>query len=71
MTNTVLAKRFLARINGAGASFGCLARSIGPLVAGKMFDLGMKIHYIIVPFWILAAVATCGAVESALLSDHP
>jgi hypothetical protein len=71
VTNTVSLKTHLARVNGAGAAMGCLGRSIGPMVAGKLFDWGVKIRLVVVPFWILAGVALCGAVESVFLADHP
>jgi hypothetical protein len=63
VTNTVPSKDHLAKVNGVGAAFGCLARSIGPLVAGKLFDWGLRVRFIIVPFWILSGVALSGAIE--------
>jgi MFS family permease len=71
VTNTAPSKTYLASINGAAAAMGCLARSIGPLVAGRLFDWGLHVKFVIVPFWVLAGVALCGAAESILLADHP
>jgi hypothetical protein len=71
VTTTVSSKTHLAKVNGAGAAIGCLARSIGPMVAGKLFDWGVRVRLVVVPFWILAGVALCGAVESVFLDDHP
>ena len=59
----------MARVNGAAAAFGCLARSVGPLVSGKLFDVGMKVGYLQIPFWTLGAVALAGAVEAVWLVD--
>ncbi|KAK3347043.1 major facilitator superfamily domain-containing protein [Lasiosphaeria hispida] len=71
ITNTVPSKQALAKINGAAASFGCLARSVGPLLSGKLFDLGVQRGHMEIPFWLLAAVALAGAGESIFLADHP
>ncbi len=49
--------------------FGCFARSVGPLVTGKLFALGLKVGYLQIPFWTLGAVALMGALESLFLSD--
>ncbi|KAF2643081.1 MFS general substrate transporter [Massarina eburnea CBS 473.64] len=61
----------LAKVNGASASFGCLSRSVGPLVAGRLFDWGIQIQHIIAPFWIISGIALLGAMQSILLKDHP
>ncbi|KAI0448900.1 major facilitator superfamily domain-containing protein [Xylaria acuta] len=61
---------FLARVNGASASFPCLARSAGPLVTGKLFAVGLNVGYVGIEFWTLSAVASAGAVESWFLRDR-
>ncbi|EAS30115.3 uncharacterized protein CIMG_08861 [Coccidioides immitis RS] len=61
---------FLARINGVAASFGCLARSIGPLISGRLFKWGIQEGYIGIAFWTLSTVAFIGALESFFLLDH-
>ncbi|KAI8949374.1 major facilitator superfamily domain-containing protein [Xylaria longipes] len=61
---------FLARVNGASASFSCFARSLGPLVTGKLFAVGLNVGYVGIAFWALSAVASAGAVESWFLRDH-
>ncbi|KAF1982268.1 MFS general substrate transporter [Aulographum hederae CBS 113979] len=71
ITNTVPSRIHLARINGIAASMGCLARSVGPLVSGQLFDWGSRTGYVGVAFWALGAVALCGAIESWFLKDYP
>ncbi|KAL2263942.1 hypothetical protein VTK26DRAFT_4129 [Humicola hyalothermophila] len=71
ITNTSPSSQALARINGAAASFGCLARSVGPLLSGKLFAAGLRSGYLQIPFWALGAVALVGAIVSAFLLDHP
>ncbi|KAK4154548.1 protein zinc induced facilitator-LIKE 1 [Chaetomidium leptoderma] len=70
ITSTSPSSQALTRINGAAASFGCLARSVGPLLSGKLFAAGLQSGYLQIPFWTLGAVALVGAVESAFLLDH-
>ncbi|KAK4642109.1 hypothetical protein QC761_0081100 [Podospora bellae-mahoneyi] len=54
----------------AAASFCCLARSVGPLVTGKVYEVGDRIGYAGLAFWVLAAVAVAGGVESFWLRDQ-
>ncbi|KAJ3577792.1 hypothetical protein NPX13_g2774 [Xylaria arbuscula] len=70
ISDTTPAKEFLARVNGASASTSCLARSIGPLVTGKLFAIGLEIGYVGIAFWILSAIAFLDAVGSWFLRDH-
>jgi len=60
----------LATINGAAASFGCLARTLGPLVASPLFRLGNQVGYIGLPFWLLGVVAGFGVINSLFLREH-
>jgi hypothetical protein len=71
ITNTSPSSQALARINGGAAFFGCLARSLGPLLSGKLFAVGLQYGYLQIPFWTLSVVALLGAVESGYLVDHP
>ena len=63
-------REFLARINGASASLSCLARSMGPLLTGKLFEVGEQIGYGGIAFWVLGVVAVLGGAESFLLRDY-
>lgn len=39
------------------------------MVSGKLFDVGVKVGYLQIPFWTLGAVALAGAVEAVWLAD--
>jgi len=71
LTNTTPAPVHLATVNGAAASIGCLARSIGAAVSGSMFHVGLTSAYIGIPFWTLGTVAAAGAILSWFLRDRP
>jgi hypothetical protein len=43
---------------------------VGPLLTGKLFGIGLKIGYVGIAFWVLAAVSVMGGLESWLLRDH-
>jgi len=70
LTNTAPEAIYLATINGAAATFGALARTIGPSVSGALFKLGLKIGYIGVPFWSLSLVCITGLVLAIFLREH-
>ncbi|KAF8846429.1 MFS general substrate transporter [Acephala macrosclerotiorum] len=71
LTSNTPAPECLATVNGAAASIGCLARSIGAAVSGGMFHAGLTTGYIGLPFWTLGAIATAGAALSWCLDDKP
>jgi hypothetical protein len=71
LTNTTPSPMHLATVNGAAASIGCLARSIGAAVSGSMFHVGLTSGYIGIPFWTLGAIAATGSVLSWFLKDEP
>lgn len=70
ITNTAPDPVHLAKINGASASFGCLARTLGPAVLGPLFGFGLNIGQIGIPFWSLSAVMGLGVIMSLFMSDH-
>ena len=70
ITNTAPSGEALARINGAAASFGCLARSLGPLLSGKLLTMGIAVQHLEIPFWTLSGVALLGFLVTPLLTDH-
>ncbi|KAI0383261.1 major facilitator superfamily domain-containing protein [Hypomontagnella monticulosa] len=69
-TNTASSRDFLARINGASASASCLSRSLGPILTGKLFAIGLGIGQVAIAFWTLSAIALLGFVESFFLKDQ-
>jgi len=71
ITNTVPSAGSLAIVNGAAASFSCLARSIGPLTTGPLFDWSNRRDFAVLPFWITSGVSAAAAIEAWVLNDHP
>jgi len=51
-------------VNGVSASFSSGARAVGPTVAGWLFNLGEERGTSVLVWWIVAAVAVVGGVES-------
>ncbi|KAM7215759.1 protein zinc induced facilitator-LIKE 1 [Rhypophila decipiens] len=70
ITKTISDKSYLAQVNGAAASLSCLARAMGPIITGKLFEVGEHVGYVGIAFWALGVVAVTGAAESLLLRDH-
>lgn len=70
ITNTVPSPIYLATVNGAAASLGCLARTLGPAVSGPLFRLGLQTGYVGLPFWLLGAITGLGGIVSLYLVDH-
>ena len=70
ITNTAPSADDLAAINGASASFTCLARSIGPLVTGPLFDWSSERGLVGMPFWAMALIAALAASEALFLREH-
>ncbi|KFY49161.1 hypothetical protein V495_00680 [Pseudogymnoascus sp. VKM F-4514 (FW-929)] len=70
ITNTVPSSMYLAKVNGAAASLGCLARTLGPVVSGPLFRLGLQTGYVGLPFWLFGAVTGLGGIVSLYLTDH-
>lgn len=70
LTHTAPHPTRLAKVNGAGAAWSCLARSIGPLVVGPVFDLSRKQALIPLPFWILTGFSAIAIPQSWLLNDQ-
>lgn len=71
ITNTAPSPSFLATINGTAASLGCLARTLGPVISGPLFRLGLQAGYVGLPFWTLGVVSGIGLVISQFLRDYP
>ncbi|OBT53529.1 hypothetical protein VE04_04312 [Pseudogymnoascus sp. 24MN13] len=68
--STVSSPIYLATANGAAASLGCLARTLGPAVSGPLFRFGLQIGYVGLPFWLLGVIAGLGGIVSLYLVDH-
>jgi hypothetical protein len=70
VTNSAPSRIYLAVINGRAASLGCLARTLGPIISGPLFRLGLEVGYIGLPFWTLGAVASMGLAVSCFADDY-
>ncbi|RKU44554.1 hypothetical protein DL546_001802 [Coniochaeta pulveracea] len=64
LTNSASSVRILGTLNGFATSFSGLGRALGPAMTGAMFSIGVKRGYIIMPWWLLSAVALVGAIPS-------
>ena len=62
LTNSAVSLRILGTLNGVATSVSALGRAAGPAIGGSTFSLGVDTGYVIVPWWILAALAAIGAV---------
>ncbi|KFY08032.1 hypothetical protein V492_06590 [Pseudogymnoascus sp. VKM F-4246] len=68
--NAVLSPMHLATVNGAAASIGCLARTLGPAILGPLFRFGLQTGYVGLPFWLLGVVSGLGGIVSFYLVDY-
>ena len=69
ITNSASSYRILGTLNGVSLSLSALGRAAGPAIGGSAFTLGVKLGYMIIPWWTLAAVAAMGAVPIWWLTE--
>ena len=62
LSSAAPAKRTLGTLNGFSQSSACLARTIGPVLAGIVQAAGLRLGYSGLSWWFCASVATFGAV---------
>jgi predicted MFS family arabinose efflux permease len=62
LTNSAVSLRILGTLNGVATSISAIGRAAGPALAGLTFTVGVDAGYVIVSFWMLAAVAILGAI---------
>lgn len=62
LTNSARSLSVLGTLNGVGTSVSAVGRASGPALVGVTFTFGVKQGYIIIPWWILAAVGALSAV---------
>lgn len=70
LTNTAPSPLYLATINGVAASCSCLARSAGPATVGALFQVGLDVRNIGVPFWTLGVVSLITLGLTVTLQEH-
>ncbi|KAI9704005.1 MAG: hypothetical protein M1820_005626 [Bogoriella megaspora] len=61
----------LGKINGLAASTGAAARTIASPIAGSFYDLGIKINFTALAWWISALVAIIGAIQAFFIHRDP
>jgi hypothetical protein len=64
LTNSASSLRILGTLNGIATSVGAIGRALGPAIGGSTFTYGVKIGYIILPWWTLSIIATLAAIPS-------
>ncbi|KAJ5713810.1 glutamate carboxypeptidase [Penicillium malachiteum] len=57
LTNSASSMSVLGTLNGVGTSVSALGRAAGPAVIGAAFSYGIKRGYVIIPWWLLSALA--------------
>ncbi|EOA86715.1 hypothetical protein ACJQWK_08378 [Exserohilum turcicum] len=69
LTNSAPSLRVLGTINGLATSFSSFGRAAGPTLGGGLFSWGVKRGYVIVPFWVLAAIALLAYIPTMWLVE--
>ncbi|KAI4730231.1 MFS general substrate transporter [Aureobasidium sp. EXF-10728] len=64
LTNSASSLRILGTLNGIATSVGAIGRAIGPAIGGSTFTYGVKIGYVILPWWVLSSIAALAAIPS-------
>ncbi|TIA68975.1 MFS general substrate transporter [Aureobasidium pullulans] len=64
LTNSASSLRILGTLNGIATSVGAVGRALGPAIGGSTFTYGVKIGYVILPWWVLSFIATIAAIPS-------
>jgi hypothetical protein len=62
LTNSATSLLILGTLNGVGTSASAIGRAVGPAVVGSAFSLGIEIGYVILSWWILAALGVLAAI---------
>lgn len=63
LTNSAGSLRLLGTLNGVATSISAIGRGSGPSIAGGAFTYGIKIGYVIIPWWLLAIIALLGHIS--------
>lgn len=71
LTNSSASANTLGTLNGVATSVAAIGRTIGPLVGGWMFSVGVEAGYIVLPWWSIAALAALGALPVFWMEDMP
>ncbi|KAI9684156.1 MAG: hypothetical protein M1829_003426 [Trizodia sp. TS-e1964] len=69
LTNSAVSLRILGTLNGFATSISAIGRASGPAIGGSAFTIGMRIGYVILPWWVLAGMAGIAAVPVWMLIE--
>ncbi|KAI1444091.1 MFS general substrate transporter [Annulohypoxylon stygium] len=69
LTNSAASLSILGTLNGFATTFSALGRATGPALTGSVFTWGVKHGIIGVPWWLLACIATLGAVPAYMVVE--
>lgn len=62
LTNSASSPNTLGTLNGVGTSVGAIGRAVGPAIVGFAFTAGVRRGYIIIPWFVLAALAALSSI---------
>lgn len=69
ITNSAPSLRILGTLNGLATTVSALGRTAGPATGGSLFTYGLKKGYVIIPFWMLSAVAFLACIPTFWLVE--
>ena len=69
LTNSAASLNILGTLNGIATSTSAIGRAAGPFLGGTTFTLGVDAGYVIIPWWILAMIATIAAIPVFFLKE--
>ncbi|KAL4780894.1 major facilitator superfamily domain-containing protein [Aspergillus varians] len=61
LTNSAGSMGILGTLNGVATSMSAVGRAAGPAMLGPIFSFGMKVGYIILPWWFLSFISVLAA----------
>lgn len=64
LTNSASSMSVLGTLNGVATSVSALGRAAGPAIIGFAFSYGVKRGYVIIPWWLLSALALWSVVPA-------
>jgi hypothetical protein len=64
LTNSASSMSVLGTLNGVSTSVSALGRAAGPAIIGSAFSYGVKRGYVIIPWWLLSALALWSVVPA-------
>lgn len=62
LTNTASSLKILGTLNGVGVSISAIGRAVGPALLGEAFTVGVKLGYVIIPWWMLTALTVVATI---------